>query len=102
MSNKRMMQQAQQLQEQLLRAQQKLGESVIEVSSGGGAIKITVNGQQEIKSVKIAPEVVSADDIEMLEDLVLTAVNEAISKSQEMAAQQLGALTGGLKIPGLM
>lgn len=102
MSNKKMMQQAQQLQEQLLRAQQKLGESVIEVSSGGGAIKITVNGQQEIKSVKIAPEVVSADDVEMLEDLVLTAVNEAISKSQEMAARQLGALTGGLKIPGLM
>jgi DNA-binding YbaB/EbfC family protein len=102
MSNKKMMQQAQQLQEQLLKAQQKLGESVVEVSSGGGAIKITVNGQQEIKSVKIAPEVVSADDIEMLEDLVLTAVNEAISKSQEMAAQQLSALTGGLKIPGLM
>ena len=102
MSNKKMMQQAQQLQEQLLKAQQKLGESVIEVSSGGGAIKITVNGQQEIKLVKIAPEVVSAEDVEMLEDLVLTAVNEAIAKSQEMASQQLSALTGGLKIPGLM
>lgn len=100
--SKKMMQQAQQLQEQLLRAQQKLGESVIEVSSGGGAIRITVNGQQEIKAVKIAPEVVSADDVEMLEDLVLTGVNEAIAKSQELAAQQLGALTGGLKIPGLM
>ena len=102
MSNKKMMQQAQQLQEQLLKAQQKLGESVIEVSSGGGAIKITVNGQQEIKLVKIAPEVVSAEDVEMLEDLVLTAVNEAIAKSQEMASQQLSAFTGGLKIPGLM
>ena len=96
------MQQAQKLQQQLLKAQQELSESVIEVSSGGGAIKITVNGQQQVQSVKIAPEVVNPDDIEMLEDLVLTAVNEALQKSQEMAAKQLGALTGGLKLPGLM
>lgn len=102
MSNKKMMQQAQQLQEQLLKAQQKLGEKTVEVSSGGGAIKIVINGQQEIQSVKISPEVVSAEDVEMLEDLVLTAVNEALAKSQEMAAQQLGAITGGLNIPGLM
>jgi DNA-binding YbaB/EbfC family protein len=99
--NKFMMHQAQKLQEKLAKAQQELSNITLEVSSGGGAIKVTVNGQQQIKSVKISPEVVSADDVEMLEDLVLTAVNEAISQSQEAAAKQLGGLTGGLKIPGL-
>ena len=99
--NKFMMHQAQKLQEKLAKAQQELGNITLEVSSGGGAIKVTVNGQQQIKSVKISPEVVNADDVEMLEDLVLTAVNEAISQSQEHAARHLGGLTGGLKIPGL-
>jgi DNA-binding YbaB/EbfC family protein len=102
MSNKKMMQQAQQLQEQLLKAQQKLAEKVIEVSSGGGAVTVTINGQQEIQSIKISPDVVNPDDVEILEDLVLAALNEAMTKSQEMASQQLGALTGGFKIPGLM
>ena len=102
MSNKFMMQQAQKLQAQLAKVQQELAEASLEVSSGGGAIKITVNGQQEVKSVKISPEVIDPDDTEMLEDLVLTAVNEAISQSQQLAAKQMGELTGGLKIPGLM
>jgi len=99
--NRFMMHQAQKLQEKLAKAQQELGNITLEVSSGGGAIKVMVNGQQQIKSVKISPEVVNPDDVEMLEDLVLTAVNEAISQSQEAAARQLGGLTGGLKIPGL-
>lgn len=99
--SKFMMQQAQKLQEQLLKAQQELADATIEVSSGGGAIKITVTGQQQIKAVEIAPEVVNPEDVEMLEDLVLAAVNEAIGKSQELAAKHLGGLTGGLKIPGL-
>ena len=102
MSNKHMMQQAQKLQAQLAKMQEELSEKTLEVSSGGGAVKVTINGQQEIKSVKISPEAIDPDDTEMLEDLVLTAVNEAIGQSQQLAAKQLGGLTGGLKIPGLM
>ena len=99
--SKFMMHQAQKLQEKLAKAQQELSDTTLEVSSGGGAIKVTINGQQQIKAVKISPEVVNPDDVELLEDLVLTAVSEAISQSQELAAKHLGGLTGGLKIPGL-
>ncbi|MBA7683232.1 Nucleoid-associated protein [subsurface metagenome] len=98
--NKFMMQQAQKLQSKLAKAQQELENITVEASSGGGAVTVTMNGQQKIQSVKISPEVVSPDDVELLEDLVLTAVGEAIAKSQEVAAEQLGGLTGGLKIPG--
>src|SRR4030042_1204842 len=100
--NKFMMQQAQKLQAQLAKAQEELGNMTVEASSGGGAVTVVMNGQQKIQSVKISPEVVNPEDVEMLEDMVLTAVSEAIAKSQEAAAQQLGGLTGGLKIPGLM
>ena len=99
--NKFMMQQAQKLQSQLVKAQEELGNITVEASSGGGAVKVTVSGQQKIQSVKISPEVVNPEDVELLEDLVLTAVSEAITKSQEAAAEHLGGLTGGLKIPGL-
>jgi len=99
--NKFIMRQAQQLQSKLAKAQQELGNITLEASSGGGVVKVTINGQQKIQSVKISPEVINPDDVEMLEDLVLTAVNEAIAKSQELAAEHLGGLTGGLKIPGL-
>ena len=99
--NKFFMQQAQQLQSKLAKAQEELENITVEASSGGGAVTVTVNGQQKILSVKISPEVVNADDVELLEDLVLTAVSEAIAKSQETAAKHLGGLTGGLKIPGL-
>lgn len=98
--NKFMLQQAQKLQSKLAKAQQELENITVEASSGGGAVTVTMNGQQKIQSVKISPEVVSPDDVELLEDLVLTAVGEAIAKSQEVAAEQLGGLTGGLKIPG--
>jgi len=99
--NRSFMRQAQELQAKLAKAQQELANTTVEASSGGGAIKVTINGQQKILSVKISPEAINPDDVEMLEDLVLTAVNEAIAKSQELAAQRLGKLTGGLKIPGL-
>ena len=99
--NKFMMQQAQKLQAQLAKAQQELETLTIEASSGGGAVTVTVSGQQKILAVKISPEVVNPEDVEMLEDLILTAVSEAISKSQQAAAERLGGLTGGLKIPGL-
>jgi DNA-binding YbaB/EbfC family protein len=99
--NKFMMQQAQKLQTQLLKAQEELAALTVEASSGGGAVKVTMNGQQQIQSVKIAPEVVNPDDVEMLEDMVLSAVKEAQAMAQEAAAKKMGGLTGGLKIPGL-
>lgn len=99
--NKFLMQQAQKLQSKLAQAQEELSNITVEASSGGGAVKVTMNGQQKIQSVKISPEVINSDDVELLEDLVLTVVSEAIAKSQEIAAEHLGGLTGGLKIPGL-
>jgi DNA-binding YbaB/EbfC family protein len=96
-----MMQQAQKLQAQLLKAQEELANMTVEASSGGGAVTVTMNGQQQILSVKIAREVVNPEDVEMLEDMVLTAVKEAQAKAQEAAAKKMGGLTGGLKIPGL-
>ncbi len=99
--NKFMMQQAQKLQAQLLKAQEELANLTVEASSGGGAVKVVMNGQQQIQSVKIAPEVVNKEDVEMLEDMVLTAVKEAQTMAQEAAAKKMGGLTGGLKIPGL-
>ena len=99
--NRFMFQQAQKLQAKLAKAQEELSNTTLEASSGGGAVKVTINGQQKIQSVKISPEVINPDDVELLEDLVLTAVSEAIAKSQEIAAKHLGGLTGGLKIPGL-
>ena len=95
--NKFMMQQAQKLQAQLARAQEQLANLTVEASSGGGAVTVVMNGQQQIQSVKISPEVVDPEDVEMLEDMVLTAVSEASAKAQEAAAKQLG----GLNIPGL-
>jgi DNA-binding YbaB/EbfC family protein len=100
--NKHMMQQAQRLQAQLLKAQEELANLTVEASSGGGAVTVMMSGQQKIISVKISPEVVDPGDVGMLEDMVLTAVSEALAKSQEAAAKMMGGLTGGLKIPGLM
>jgi len=99
--NKFVLRQAQDLQAKLLKAQQELAEMTTEVSSGGGAIKIVIDGQQRIRSVSISPEAINSEDIEMLQDLVMTAVNEAIQKSQDLAANHLSGLTGGLKIPGM-
>jgi DNA-binding YbaB/EbfC family protein len=99
--NKFMMQQAQKLQAQLLKAQEELASLTVEASSGGGAVTVTMNGQQQILSVKIAKEVVNPEDVEMLEDMVLSAVKEAQAKAQETAAKKMGGLTSGLKIPGL-
>jgi len=99
--NRSFMRQAQELQAKLAKAQAELAEATIEASSGGGAVKVTVNGQQQVLSVKISPEAIEPDDVEMLEDLVMTAVNEALAKAQEMAAKHMGKLTGGLNIPGL-
>jgi DNA-binding YbaB/EbfC family protein len=99
MDMQKMLKQAQQLQAKMEKAQQELEKETLEVSSGGGAITVVITGHQQIKSVKIAPE--AAGDVEMLQDLVLTAMNEAVKKSQEMAASRINALTAGMNIPGL-
>jgi DNA-binding YbaB/EbfC family protein len=99
--SKFMIRQAQELQAKLAKAQQELGETTLEASSGGGAVKVTITGQMKILSIKISPEAINPDDAEMLEDLVLAAVTEAMDKAQQLAAERLGKLTGGLKIPGL-
>ncbi|GAB4557006.1 MAG: YbaB/EbfC family nucleoid-associated protein [Anaerolineae bacterium] len=93
--------QVQKLQEEMLRAQEALGEETVEVSVGGGAVVVVIDGHQRVRSVKIDPEAVDPEDIDMLQDLILAAVNEAIEKSQNLAAERLGALTGGLGLPGL-
>ena len=89
------------MQEQIVQKQAELEEKEVEAASGGGAVTVRVNGRQEVLSVKIKPEVVDPDDIEMLEDLVLTAVNEAVRKSQEMVSEEMAKITGGFNIPGL-
>jgi DNA-binding YbaB/EbfC family protein len=100
--NKNILRQAQELQAKLAKAQEELGEMTTEVSSGGGVLKVVIDGHQKIRSITISPEVIDPEDVEMLEDMVLAAVNEAITKSQELAANQLNSLTGGMKIPGIM
>ena len=93
--------QARELKSKLDKAQKELSNTIVEAESGKGAVKVTVNGQQKIQSIKISPKVIDPDKAEYLEGLVLKAVTEAIAKSQKLAAKQLGGLTGGLKIPGL-
>jgi DNA-binding YbaB/EbfC family protein len=96
-----MLGQIQKLQQDMAKAQEALADETIEVSAGGGAITIVVTGNQRIKSIKLQPEVVDPADVEMLQDLLVAAVNEAIERSQTHAAQKLQGLTGGLGIPGL-
>lgn len=95
-------QQVQKLQEEMRRTQEALEEETVEVSVGGGAVTVVMTGQQKLRSVAISPDVVDPDDVEMLQDLILAAVNEAVERSQGLAADRLSALTGGLGIPGLM
>ncbi|MDH7487288.1 MAG: YbaB/EbfC family nucleoid-associated protein [Anaerolineae bacterium] len=95
-------QQVQKLQEEMRRAQEALEEETVEVSVGGGAVTVVMTGQQKLRSVAISPDVIDPDDVEMLQDLILAAVNEALERSQGLAADRLSALTGGLGIPGLM
>jgi len=99
--NKLFMKQAKELQAKLAKAQEELGNTTVEASTGGGAVTIVIDGQQNVRSVKISPDAVDPQDVELLEDLVLSAINEAVRKSQDLAQERLGGLTGGLKIPGL-
>lgn len=95
------MKQAQQMQQKMLKMQEEMAERTVEASVGGGMVTVVANGRSEIISVKIEPQAVDPDDIEMLEDLVLAGVNEALRKAQEMMANEMAKLTGGMKIPGL-
>jgi len=93
-----MMQQAQQMQESL---QKQLKQTNVEATAGGGMVTVVMNGVKEIQSLKIDPEVVSADDVEMLQDLIVAAVSDAQRRADELVQQQMGGMMGGLKIPGL-
>ncbi len=97
-----MLKQAQKLQSKMMRLQEELGERTVESSAGGGMVKVIANGKQQIVSISIEQDVVDPEDVEMLQDLVLAAVNDALAKSQEMVSQEMGKLTGGLNIPGLV
>ncbi len=96
-----MMKQAQKLQKKMLKTQQELALKTVEASAGGGMVKVIANGGQKIESIVLEKEVVDPEDIEMLQDLVLAAVNDALNKSQEMVSGEMNKLTGGLNIPGL-
>ena len=98
--NKKMIQQAKKLQQDMLKMQDEIGNSTVEASSGGGAVKVVVNGKLKLESISISEEVVDNNEIEMLSDLILAAVNEGISKSQEEASNKMSSLTGGLNLPG--
>jgi DNA-binding YbaB/EbfC family protein len=93
--------QLQAMQQQMVEAQEALGDKTVEVSAGGGAITVVMTGHQKLQSITIDPEVVDPEDVEMLQDLILAAVNEAVEASQNLAADELGDITGGLNIPGL-
>ena len=96
-----LMKQAQAMQKQMEKMQKEVEAAEFEASVGGGAISVRVNGKKEVLGINIKPEVVDPDDVEMLEDLVLSAVNEALRKADEETANKMGKLTGGLKMPGL-
>ena len=96
-----LMKEAQRLQQQMAELQEQVAQKKVQATAGGGMVTVEANGKQELTAIKIDPEVINRDDAQMLEDLVLAACNEALRKSRELVQQELGKLTGGLKIPGL-
>jgi len=96
-----MMKQVQKMQQEMARLQAELEERTVESSAGGGVVSVVVTGKKEIKEISIKPEAVDPDDVEMLEDLILAAVNEALRQAEEMVAGEMAKITGGLNIPGL-
>jgi len=93
--------QAQQMHAKIAQLQEEMAAKTVEGSSGGGMVSIVMNGKQEIVSVRIDPEVINREDVEMLQDLIMAAVNEAVRKSQELMQEEMKKITGGLSIPGL-
>ena len=96
------MKQAKKMQERMVELQEELATKSVEATAGGGMVAVKVNGKFEILSLKIEKEVVNPEDVEMLQELIVAAVNEGIRKAQEMAASEMGKITGGMQIPGLM
>ena len=92
----------QKMQRERRKIQEELAKETVEATAGGGAVKATMTGQQKLVSVTLDPEVVDPEDVEMLQDLVVAAVNDALTRSQELQAKRLSVLTGGMKIPGMM
>lgn len=101
MNMQQMMKQARKMQEQLAAAQENIAQSTVDASAGGGMVKVTVNGEMQITSLTIDPEALDPEDVEMLEDMITAAVNEALRGVGELANRQMGAITGGLNIPGM-
>lgn len=97
----KMMKQMQKMQKDMEKMQAEAAEKTVSASAGGGAVTVTVSGNQEVKGVEINPDAVDLDDIEMLEDMIMAAANEALEKSKEMVSGELSKLTGGMNIPGL-
>ena len=100
--NRNLLRQAQQIQAQLAKAQEELESATVEATSGGGAVRVVVTGKMKVQSVEIAQEAVDPQNVELLQDMVLAALNEGLEQAQELASQRLSAITGGMKIPGLM
>jgi len=92
---------AQQMQTQMAQAQQELAETTVEATVGGGAVRVLITGAQEVRSVEIDPSAVDPDEVEMLQDLVMTAINEAISRSKELERERMGSIAGGMGLPGM-
>jgi nucleoid-associated protein EbfC len=97
----KMLQQVQKMQQDMVAAQEQLKSETVEASAGGGMVKVVVSGDLEVKSITIAPEAIDPDDPELLQDMVLAAVNEGLRSAQELAANKMGGLTGGLDLGGL-
>ena len=97
----KMMKQLQQMQQKMLKAQEDLANETVTGTAGGGAVTVQMNGHHELRAVKIDPDAVDPGDIEMLEDMVLTAFNDALEKARDLAQEKLGAVTGGMNIPGM-
>lgn len=96
-----MLKMAQKMQQDLARTQEEMGERIVEASAGGGAVTATVNGRKELLALKIDPEAVSPDDVEMLEDMIVAAINQAMRQAEEMMAEAMAKITGGIKLPGM-
>ena len=99
--NKKMMRQARELQKNMMKMQEELENATVEASVGGGVVRVVVSGKLRVESLTIQPEVVSADDVEMLQELVQAAVNEGMEEAQQMVSDRMSSITGGLNIPGL-
>ncbi len=96
-----LMKQAQQIQTKMAKLQEDLGDRTVEASSGGGMVIVVANGRQEVLSIKIEPEVIDPDDAEMLQDLIMAAVNDALTRAKDMVNEEMGKLTKGMNIPGM-